>query len=217
MQFIKEDGKKQKVDEKPQICKTCPHRKTDEKAFAIPKSHTKPFTLDDLEWISTEQLVTDSFELMEYVDPDTTGIVAIPRSGLIPATVIATHAHLPLFQLTNRGLQALGSGSRGRNFPRGKEKLLVIDDSSHNGGAMRRARVLMRGRNATFAVVYTLTKNTVDVYARLLDKIHIFDWNILNNAISEGRAIDPRLRGVGYMLDWDGILNADTPFQPTPL
>jgi hypothetical protein len=46
-------------------------------------------------------------------------------------------------------------------------------------------------------------------YAQLLDKIHIFDWNIFNNGIMAGRAIDPRLRGEGFMLDFDGILCPD--------
>ena len=92
----------------------------------------------------------------------------------------------------------MNAGSRGLEFeaPR-KERFFLVDDSSHNGGAMRRARELLAGQEATFAAVYTLTPNTVDVHARVLDKVHIFDWNIFNNRLMEGLAIDPRLRGVG--------------------
>jgi hypothetical protein len=84
----------------------------------------------------------------------------------------------------------MAAGSRGFNWivPTGKPKFLLIDDSSHNGGAMMRARSIMHEHDVTFAAVYTLTRDTVDVYARLLDKIHIFDWNILNNGIMQGMA-----------------------------
>jgi len=102
----------------------------------------------------------------------------------------------------------MSAGSRGFNWivPTRRPKFLLIDDSSHNGGAMMRARQILREHDVTYAVVYTLTPHIVDVYARLLDKIHVFDWNILNNGIMQGMAIDPRLRGEGFMLDFDGIL-----------
>ena len=59
------------------------------------------------------------------------------------------------------------AGSRGFNWlvPTGRPKFLLIDDSSHNGGAMTRARTILREHDVTFAAVYTLTPHTVDVDA----------------------------------------------------
>jgi len=73
---------------------------------------------------------------------------------------------------------------------------------------MAEARRILAGRQVTFAAVYTLRPDTVDVYARLLASPHIFDWNIFNNGQVTGTAVDPRLRGTGggFAFDFDGIL-----------
>ena len=71
---------------------------------------------DDLEWISTSQLIEDGLKLIKYVQPDTTGIIGVPRSGMIPATAVATHCHLPLYELTGSGPRQMTAGSRGFNW-----------------------------------------------------------------------------------------------------
>jgi hypothetical protein len=197
-------GGRREFEGKPGVCAACRHRESSH-------PHLRELRSEDLEWISTSQLVEDGLKLIQYVEPDTTGVIGVPRSGMIPAAAVATHCHLPLYELTGMGIRQMAAGSRGRNWivPAGRPKFLLIDDSSHNGGAMNRARTILREHDVTYAAVYTLTPYTVDVYARLLDKVHIFDWNILNNGIVEGRAIDPRLRGEGFMLDFDGILCPD--------
>lgn len=222
MKYISDaDGTVKHVQSRPSICSICEHK---DKVIYKPKftprnrhPHSRPFTSRDLEWISTQDLAEDALKLVQYVDPDTCGIIGVPRSGLIPAAIVATHCHLPLFELTRTGIRELGAGSRGGKWkvPYQNRKYLLIDDSSHNGGAMLRARNVLNGVNVTYAAVYTLTPETVDVYSRILDQVHIFDWNIFNNYILRGGAIDPRLRGEGFMMDWDGILSPDTTFRHT--
>lgn len=203
-QIIQPDGSVVKFDGRLPCCAVCEYRHDSH-------PHRRQLSSEDLEWISTSQLVEDGLELIRYVEPDTTGIIGVPRSGMIPAAAIATHCHLPLYELTPTGIRQMNAGSRGNNWivTPGRAKFLLVDDSSHNGGAMQRARHILRSHRVTYAAVYTLTPHTVDVYSRLLDKIHIFDWNIFNNGLIQGRAIDPRLRGEGFMLDFDGILCPD--------
>jgi orotate phosphoribosyltransferase len=210
------------------VCHFCKHRKNDSaqvpasKNLMLPQSvkvthpHNRPLGPAELEWISTSQLVEDGLKLVQFVDESITGIIGVPRSGMIPATAVATHCHLPLYELTPKGPRQLEAGSRSISW--GKlpkpSRFLLIDDSSHNGGAMQRARQTLKDYDVKYAAVYTLSADNVDCYARLLDKVHIFDWNIFNNGLMEGHAIDARLRG-GFMFDFDGVLCPDTPFPHT--
>src|SRR4051812_30935758 len=52
------------------------------------------------EWISTARLARDATLLAGLLPLDVAGIVGVPRSGLIPAAIVATYLHLPLYELT---------------------------------------------------------------------------------------------------------------------
>jgi hypothetical protein len=73
----------------------------------------------------------------------------------------------------------------------------------------------MRGHGeAVFAAVYALTEGTADLFAVAAPGPHLFEWNLWNNGLISGAAIDPRLRGK-IAFDFDGVLCHDTPFRHT--
>jgi len=179
--------------------------------LANPKrAHLTP---DDLEWISTSRLVEDALKLMAYIEPDHTAIIGNPRSGMIPAAVLACHCHLPLYSLTPTGPQRLHAGSRGTFNAKGPQKFFFVDDSSHHGGSLIKAKNILRGHDVTYAAVYALCPELLDCCAELHERVHIFSWNIFNNWLWQGQAVDPRLRGIGFLADWDGILSPDCTWQ----
>jgi phosphoribosyl transferase-like protein len=157
-----------------------------------------------MEWITTAQLAVDSVQLAGLLPADTARIVGIPRSGMIPASIIAAHLHLPLWELTESGhFRRLTGGSRGFIVPSGPT--VVIDDTVYGGGSMRRARDSLRGQPANFAAVYVRPDRAgeVDVYARTLDhRSHLLEWNFFNNH---------GLAAGGLAFDFDGILCHDPP------
>lgn len=170
-------------------------------------------------WVSTADLARDSVRLAAQVPLDAVGVVGLPRSGLIPAAIIATLLHLPLYELSNDGvLTRLGHGSRGRaglyQPPQGP--LVVVDDTVYGGYAMRRAREAMArlNRRAVFAAVYTrlnaLPKPVavVDFFARELPSPHLLEWNLANNGPTAGRAANP-IYGSGIAFDIDGVVIHD--------
>jgi hypothetical protein len=53
-------------------------------------------TCDRLVYTKTTDLVTDTYKLVKYVPPDCQAIIGIPRSGMLPAAILATHLQLPL-------------------------------------------------------------------------------------------------------------------------
>lgn len=177
-----------------------------------------------IEWIRTSRMVADALRLVPALPPSLAGVAGIPRSGMIPATVLATHLHLPLFELTDRGrLNRLGHGSRGYGFgfPAADEKapLLVVDDTLYSGRAMRRTRNLLRHRPSILAVVYARPEavQAVDLYASALPSPHVLEWNWANNGTLAGNATDP-IYGRGIACDFDGILCLDptVPDSDTP-
>lgn len=172
------------------------------------------YTIPDppIEWTSTTTLVQDTISLIAKLPPNLSGIAGIPRSGILPASVLAMYLHLPLYELSpQHGLRQIGHGSRGgvwggdRNGP-----LLVVDDTIYGGGAMRRARQQMAGRNALFAAIYPTawTVNQVDYYARILPSLQLLEWCHFNNGVWVGHASEASY-GSGIATDFDGILCHD--------
>lgn len=169
------------------------------------------------EWVTTARLVADAVTLAGLLPVDCPAVAGIPRSGMLPAAVVATHLHLPLYELTESGqLNRLGHGSRGRalGFPGGGRAgpVAVVDDTVYGGGAMRSARghAGRLGLRAVFAAVYARPEaaGVVDVYARPLPSPHLLEWNVTNNGPFAGLAANPVYRA-GVALDLDGVIIHD--------
>ncbi len=155
-----------------------------------------------VEWVSTARLVRDAAMLAGKLSPDCAGVVGVPRSGMIPASVIAAHLHLPLYSLDGRswGTQ-LGGGSRGSRG--GSGPLVVVDDTVFGGAAMRRARRRLdaAGVKHLAAAVYVHPERAgaVDLYHALTPEPHVLEWNVLNSAALTGT----------LACDFDGVLCQD--------
>jgi hypothetical protein len=167
----------------------------------------------NLEWIGTAQLIADSIKLAGLLPVNASGIAGIPRSGMVPASVIATHLHLPLYQLTEEGvLERLGHGWRGRElgFSQSSGPLVVVDDTVYGGNAMSKARASLIGTEAIFAAVYVRPekRDAVDVFTRLLPSPHFLEWNMFNTGCMAGYCQDT-IWGAGIATDLDGIICHD--------
>lgn len=168
---------------------------------------------EDLEFITTAKLAEESLKLVRYVRPNTVAIIACPRSGLIPAAIVATACHLPLAELMPNGqVRQIGAGGRGWNWTKADSPhFLLVDDSLHSGGRIAVARKQLEGFNVSFAVVYAMDPTKVDHCARVLDKVHLFQWNWANNGIVCSRTYDQRIKG-GFGFDMDGLICEDPSF-----
>jgi hypothetical protein len=164
-----------------------------------------------MEWITTEQLATDTLKLIPQLPPDIGGVAGIPRSGMMPAALLATHLHVPLFEL-NGVLRPLGTGSRSNGMRLDKGTLLVVDDTVYAGNAMRKARDVLGQYRAAFASVYARPEavKSVDLYACLLPCPHLLEWNLVNNGPFYGQSARPELYRDGIGVDLDGVLCHDS-------
>jgi len=128
---------------------------------------------------SIKNLSTDIFEKIIPILPRDIGIVyGIPRSGMLPASIISTSLGAKLGVLGHDG----HFGARGKNIilPMG-EKALLVDDSIHKGGAMSRAKEILNIYNLQYytCAIYAHSKSVhnIDFYAEIIDNGRIFQWN----------------------------------------
>ena len=166
-----------------------------------------------LRWVATSELVEKASQLAGLLPHDVIGVAGIPRSGMIPASVIATHLHVPLWELDiKEGLKLISSGSRGYSFDKVKRegRIAVIDDTVFAGTAMKKARELLNSEQVIYAAVYVRpeTRHKVDYHAEILPSPHLLEWNVMNNGPFRGMAYD-KIYGEGIACDFDGILCHD--------
>ena len=166
-------------------------------------------------WVPTAQLIRDSIVLAGILPHDCSGIVGVPRSGMIPASVIAAHLHLPLYSFHNGGVVKVSVGaSRGNVARGGTGRLAVVDDTTFSGVQMQKTKLLMRDLDAVYAVVYVnplrpKSVNVVDLYAKSLPAPHVLEWNWANNGPLTGKWADVPGYGAGIAIDLDGIVVHD--------
>lgn len=136
-----------------------------------------------LEYITSRQLIEDSLSLARSIPWGVAsrlrGVVGIPRSGLVPAAVIAGAWNLPLISLDGESLHGhrpLRSGGRA---------LLLVDDSIYRGRAMTKAEQMVnRWRSGAVyrAAVYTRSDSIQpDFSCRPVDGRRYFEWNLLGH------------------------------------
>lgn len=133
-------------------------------------------------------------------------IVGIPRSGMIPASIIATYLQLPLATLEGY-IAGIVHGRSGKPVKR-SDRILLVDDTSNKGGAMARAMAMLpKGVQATRCVVFgpyqvARPDRIVDVWFEECRGPRGFAWNLWKHA---------RLARWGF--DMDGVLCRD-PTKP---
>lgn len=117
-------------------------------------------------------------------------IVGIPRSGMLPANLLALHLHLPFTDV--EGLCAgriMASGQRGVPYPDPERPLnvLVVDDSVCSGVSMSQVRATVAAAGlphrirygAVFVTPEAVRAGKVELFAEAVPMPRAFEWNIL--------------------------------------
>jgi orotate phosphoribosyltransferase len=157
--------------------------------------------------------IADLSRLVAARAPEVAGqvdlVVGVPRSGLLPATMLALHLNLPMTDV--EGLVAgrvLASGRRGPANPldRGESlRVLVVDDSVQSGTQMRETRARLEEARLpheyTYAAAYASRRGSehVDLYFEMVSDRRAFEWNLFHHGYYLERAC----------VDIDGVLCPD--------
>lgn len=158
-------------------------------------------------------------------------IVGVPRSGMLPANLIALYLSKPFTDIHSfRNGHIYKSGERGQ-FIDVKEfkKILIVDDSIASGSAMTKAKDLVNEVSSDFEISYCAIyvvpgkEKLVDYYFEAVPLPRYFQWNILNHTDLEKACfdidgvlcVDPKVEqnddGPKYI---DFILNAEPLYIP---
>lgn len=175
------------------------------------KKHKRKRIFLDAEYVSTAQLIQDCKDLIlpQIANLNIRGIVGVPRSGMLPASMIALWLNLPLYFIDTSGdVKILSAstnfgGRRMDGFIHGDGKLLVIDDTIYSGTAIDNVKDRIK-EDAIYSAVYVhpSSKDKVDIFARELPPPHLLEWNLFNCTYIELA-----------LLDFDGIFSPNVPYE----
>lgn len=129
-------------------------------------------------------------------------IVGIPRSGMLPANLLALYLNKPytsIEQFQNGVIYANGY----RNIDnKNIKKIIIIDDSINTGLQMNKAKEQLKNHQVEkiFSAVYASSQsiNKVNIYCEIVSQPRMFQWNIFNHGFIENS-----------MFDIDGVLCSD--------
>jgi hypothetical protein len=141
----------------------------------------------DARLIYTSTLVRKTVDLCRILPANLDGVCGVPRSGMIPASVIATHLHLPLYTLLDGEPRAVGQGNRlapGKN----SSNILYVDDTVMNGYTMKRLQDLRAPTAAIF--VNPNAELLPDFNRETLEPPHFLEWNLFNSFYTERMGFD---------------------------
>lgn len=125
-------------------------------------------------------------------------IVGVPRSGMLPANLIALYLSKPYTDIHSfRNGHIYKAGERGQFIDvKDFKKILVVDDSIASGSAMIKAKELIREVSEDFEISYCAVyvvpgkEKMVDYYFESVPLPRYFQWNILNHSVLEKSCFD---------------------------
>lgn len=158
-----------------------------------------------MKFISTTDLIADTYRLASLLPSDVAGVVGIARSGILPASLLSQHLHLPMwilrqdtspsqedeFDWDGGDVIPVGNGWRLHERQATAGPILVIDDTQMTGRSLERAKPVaeawarQRGRELLWAVVYqspglpNACRAAVCVHE--LTPPHFLEWNLFNS------------------------------------
>lgn len=132
-------------------------------------------------------------------------VVGIPRSGMLPANLIALYLNVPYTDIDSFVENRIyGAGDRQKYIKTKSNNVLVIDDSISAGIALNKAKNKLKNvknYNLIYGAVYarSSSKHLVNFYCEVVDGDRIWEWNLFHNQIILGRSC----------MDIDGVLCRD--------
>lgn len=125
-------------------------------------------------------------------------IVGIPRSGMLPANLLALYLNKPYTDLDSfLNGHIYNAGARGKTFNEfATNKVLVVDDSLGSGSALNKSKARLEGVSTKYSLSYCAiyiapgTEKMVDHYFEVVPLPRFFQWNILNHPSLEKACFD---------------------------
>lgn len=141
-------------------------------------------------------------------------VVGVPRSGMLPATMIALYLNKRLSDINTffvGGGKTLLCGERGSMLQGQTElinKVLIVDDSVDSGNANQKVRNIIKNSELKCSCIFFApyvtrsSKGLIDIYLEEVECPRIFEWNLMHHSLLQDSCVDI-----------DGVLNVDPPID----
>lgn len=125
-------------------------------------------------------------------------VVGVPRSGMLPANLIALYLNLPYTDIDSfiQGY-VYKSGARKQFFHQGEQKkILIVDDSLASGKALKKCQDKVAHLTSQYEIEYCVVyatpekKKLANYVFEALATPRYFQWNILNHTSLEKACFD---------------------------
>jgi len=125
-------------------------------------------------------------------------IVGIPRSGMLPANLIALYLSKPftdIHSFVNGHIYKAGERGQFINV-KSYKKILIVDDSIASGSAIQKSKELIKNVSADFEIslcaIYVVPgkEKMVDYFFEVVPLPRYFQWNILHHSTLEKACFD---------------------------
>ncbi len=152
-----------------------------------------------MNFVTYKELVRDCKDFSNQLPSDIRQIVGIPRSGMIPASLIGLHRNIPVYTFS----EYINHPSNRPMFPRASYadgKTLILDDSINSGTTLTKIRQKIGlSDNIIYGSIYFTNAMPGQEYGyRQLSTPRFFEWNLFH----QGRL-------ARTILDMDGVLCED--------
>lgn len=158
-----------------------------------------------MNFIPYHQLINDTKRFAQSLPNKYRGIISIPRSGNIPANILALHFNIPVYTI-HEFIHGVTFDNYTLRYKKESTSAtyLVIDDSCNSGTRMNQCRAeLSKFSDYTFeyASIYVSPGSSkyVDKYVLQVPLPRMFEWNIFNHGNLNKT-----------LLDIDGVICPDT-------
>ena len=147
---------------------------------------------------SIAQLNNIIIKNLDKIPYDIDLVVGIPRSGIIPADLIALYRNIPYVSLNEleKGIIFSG-GERLKSFDVNNIKnVLIVDDSLYSGNALAKCKKRIENVpynfNYIFAAIFVVPENIhlIDIYFEILAPPRVFQWNIMHHPYLSQSCVD---------------------------
>ena len=156
------------------------------------------FNISDMYYRNVSDLNKIILQRLNVLPRDFDLIVGIPRSGMLPANLLALYLNRPYTDINSfLNGHIYKAGARGSFFDiKDFKKILVVDDSIASGSAMTKCRESLKhmtdGFEISYCAIYVIPgkEKSVDYYFEVVPLPRYFQWNILNHSTLEKACFD---------------------------
>ncbi|WP_295073180.1 phosphoribosyltransferase family protein, partial [uncultured Fibrobacter sp.] len=169
--------------------------------------------IPNISYRSFEDLNKAILQSLHKFSHDVDLIVGVPRSGMLPANLLALYLNKPYTDIDSFiDGRTYGCGDRGNFINNSNEKkIIVIDDSVCTGKALTKVKSKITKANLgskynfTYSAVFATkeSKDKVDIFCEIVELPRFFQWNLFHHPFFLANAF----------CDIDGVLCPNPPID----